>query len=220
MHYRGAGTEPYTNAALAFRESPRPIFVPRTGEPFAAPSLSSWEVLYPIARWTRRAYSAATPSPKENLSPVLVPGRAGRMYHDILVETAIARSTKGEAIDWPGRIATLRKFSTNGGVPLYGEVAAPAAGEPATIEGWRRIAHERDVAIKERDEARARYRMYRKQKDERRAERDRATTERDDALQDLELMKQNKSTSQLAYVASRRRVIRIIRRIKGRLKNV
>ena len=215
MHYRGAGTEPYTNAALAFRESPRPLFVPRTGEPFAAPSLSSWEVVYPIARWTRRAYAAATPAPKENLTPVLIPGPAGRMYHDILLSNAVERRKHGEDIDWPERIKLLRRFSSEGSVALYGDGDAKASREPDTLDGWRRIAHERDVAIKERDEARLRYRRYKKEMEDRRLERDRAATERDKAVELMERMKENLPIVQRLYFSARAR----IRTLGGKLRD-
>lgn len=73
MHYRGQNRATYVESALRFRASARPLYRPRTGEPFTAPSISAWEVVYPISRWSRRTYPVQTPSPHVNQAPVRLP---------------------------------------------------------------------------------------------------------------------------------------------------
>lgn len=73
MHYRGNDRERYLELARRFRASKRPICQPRTGEPFTAASISGWEVVYPISRWSRRPYPPQTPSPHHNAAPVQLP---------------------------------------------------------------------------------------------------------------------------------------------------
>jgi hypothetical protein len=71
MHYRGKETAVYIEAAKRFRASPRPIFYPRTGEKFDEPSISFFEVLYPLTRWSRRSYPAQDHTPHRNASPAI-----------------------------------------------------------------------------------------------------------------------------------------------------
>jgi hypothetical protein len=71
MHYRGKETAVYVEAAKRFRASPRPIFYPRTGEKFDAPSLSFFNVVYPLTRWSRRTYPKQQYSPHINTSPAI-----------------------------------------------------------------------------------------------------------------------------------------------------
>ena len=71
MHYRGNETAVYIDAAKRFRASPRPIFYPRTGERFDAPSISFFKVVYPLTRWTRREYPPMEHSPNKNMSPAI-----------------------------------------------------------------------------------------------------------------------------------------------------
>jgi hypothetical protein len=71
MHYRGGNTAPYIAAARRFRASGRPLFYPRTGERFDVPSISTFEVLYPLTRWNRRTYSEQRHSPYRNCSPAI-----------------------------------------------------------------------------------------------------------------------------------------------------
>lgn len=70
MHYRGKNTAVYIDAAKRFRASSRPLFYPRSGQPFNTPSISYFEVLYPLTRWTKRAYPPQTHSPHKNAIPV------------------------------------------------------------------------------------------------------------------------------------------------------
>jgi SAM-dependent methyltransferase len=72
LHYRGNNHAPYVASAQRFRASKRPVFVPRSAEPFSAPSLSEWEVLYPVGRWHRRSYPDQK-SPYVNQAPVTAP---------------------------------------------------------------------------------------------------------------------------------------------------
>lgn len=71
MHYRGSNRAVYVEAARRFRESSRPIVYPRTGERFNVPSISAWEVVYPLTRWSRRSYSEQIPSPHRNEAPAI-----------------------------------------------------------------------------------------------------------------------------------------------------
>lgn len=75
MHYRGNDIvrQPYLDSVQRFRASPRPLLQPRTGELFTAQSLSDWEIVYPISRWSRRSYPARPPSPHVNEAPVRLP---------------------------------------------------------------------------------------------------------------------------------------------------
>jgi hypothetical protein len=71
MHYRGSDRATYVEAAKRFRASPRPIFRPRTGEKFDVPSISYFQVLYPLTRWSRRSYSKQEHTPYQNVAPAL-----------------------------------------------------------------------------------------------------------------------------------------------------
>jgi hypothetical protein len=71
MHYRGKETAVYINAARRFRASSRPLFYPRTGEKFDAPSISYFQVVYPLTRWSRRSYPQMEYTPHHNYSPAI-----------------------------------------------------------------------------------------------------------------------------------------------------
>jgi hypothetical protein len=71
MHYRGKHAAVYVDAAKRFRASPRPIFYPKTGERFDAPSLSYFKVVYPLTRWNRRPYPDQQYTPHLNASPAI-----------------------------------------------------------------------------------------------------------------------------------------------------
>jgi hypothetical protein len=71
VHYRGRGTAIYVEAAKRFRASPRPLFYPRTGEKFDAPSISFFQVVYPLTRWSRRSYPKQEYTPYQNASPAI-----------------------------------------------------------------------------------------------------------------------------------------------------
>jgi SAM-dependent methyltransferase len=71
MHYRAKETALYIEAAKRFRASPRPLFYPRTGEKFDAPSISYFQVVYPLTRWSRRSYPKQEHTPHQNASPAI-----------------------------------------------------------------------------------------------------------------------------------------------------
>jgi SAM-dependent methyltransferase len=123
--YRGPNQEPYIQAARRFRASERPLFQPRTGELFTAPSLSNYETLYPIARWTRFPFANRTPSPYPNEEPlVLPPPPFGRS-----IETAESM---------------IKSFPEETG--LRAQIAQ-------LVGDCRELAHRQDALARERDQA-------------------------------------------------------------------
>jgi hypothetical protein len=129
MHYRGADRDLYIAASQRFRASPRPVFQPRTGEPFTAPSLSGFDVVYPISRWTRRTYKEQPPSGLYNESPVQLPGPAGSAYRE---SAASIRYSLNEARSKWRRLEAEKELRIR----------------------------ERDQALTERDEARKEWKRY------------------------------------------------------------
>lgn len=159
MHYRGSDTEPYLRAAQRFRESARPIFQPRTGEPFTAPSISGWEVVYPISRWSRRTYPPQPPSPHVNEAPVQLTRTT---------PVAVAKISAGESSsDFASEAARLRLTRER----------------DEAHKQLQRLEEEKESQIQERDAAIA---DLEEEKESRIQERDAALTERDRLRYELE----------------------------------
>jgi len=120
MHYRGSNRAVYVEAARRFRESGRPIVYPRTGERFSVPSISAWEVVYPLTRWSRRNYAAQIPSPNWNETPAIEEFETGGgklTIRQLLAERDRAIAERDNAVkqraEMANRRASLRGFCSD-----------------------------------------------------------------------------------------------------------
>jgi SAM-dependent methyltransferase len=200
MHYRGKYTRTYIDSAVRFRLSPRPIVRPRSGEPFSAPSISLWDIIYPLSRWTRRSYPPREPSPYVNQAPLGCPpdiilaathgpetlvtsptnehGNAGAAEAEIIVKLHRVEEEKEARIRERDAALTERD-------ELREQLHRIEKEKEARL-------HERDAALQERDEVRAQLRRLEEEKEARIRERDAAMQERDKTHAQLRHLEEEK----------------------------
>jgi hypothetical protein len=160
VHYRQNDMvkEPYLKSLQQFRASQRPLFQPRTGECFKAPSISDWDVVHPIRRWTRRPIQHDQALARQHRLEL---EKEARIRHRLELEKEARIRERDRA--------------------LAKRDEALAHQHRLELEKELRI-RERDRALAERDEALAHQHRLELEKELRIRERDRALAERDEAL--------------------------------------